>query len=362
MTILLCEGFYGGSHKQMIDLLQSVLDCKVITLRAKKWHWQMRLGAFQLSEQIGIDEEFDTLFCTSTFSLPELLSLRPNLMSSHKILYFHENQLEYPVSDEKERDFQFGWIQILSCLVADEIWFNSKWNMDSFLNNLNSFINKTPERKPKGLKDRIINKCQVYYYPIQLPKLTLDNVDINNNEEKPIHIVWPHRWEFDKDPETFINTLYELENQNIPFYVSIIGEQYEEIPQCLIDVKTKLSTHILHYGYLPTKEDYYKVLLESDICVSTAIHEFFGVSMIEAALLGCLCICPNKLSYPEIFPKSQLYNTQVQLKKLLKNYCLHPNLVRNRENKQCEIEKLKCYTWDTLKNQYLSKMKYHEND
>ena len=33
-----------------------------------------------------------------------------------KILYFHENQLVYPVQVTKERDFQFGYNQILSAL------------------------------------------------------------------------------------------------------------------------------------------------------------------------------------------------------------------------------------------------------
>jgi hypothetical protein len=31
-----------------------------------------------------------------------------------KVLYFHENQLCYPVEDPKERDFYYGYSQILS--------------------------------------------------------------------------------------------------------------------------------------------------------------------------------------------------------------------------------------------------------
>ncbi len=35
---------------------------------------------------------------------------------TRKILYFHENQLIYPVQQSKERDFQYGYNQVLSAL------------------------------------------------------------------------------------------------------------------------------------------------------------------------------------------------------------------------------------------------------
>ena len=54
------------------------------------------------------------LFCSSVLNLAELVALRPDLQSLKKIIYFHENQLIYPVRKQQLRDFQFGYNQILS--------------------------------------------------------------------------------------------------------------------------------------------------------------------------------------------------------------------------------------------------------
>ena len=57
---------------------------------------------------------YRVLFSSSVLSLAELIALRPDLASLKKVLYFHENQLVYPVRKQQERDFQYGYNQIIS--------------------------------------------------------------------------------------------------------------------------------------------------------------------------------------------------------------------------------------------------------
>ena len=43
--------------------------------------------------------------------------------------------------------------------------------------------------------------------------------------------------------------------------------------------KQKLKQHIVNWGYQTSKGDYFDILKSADVAVSTALHEFFGVSM-----------------------------------------------------------------------------------
>ena len=168
--LFVLEAFNGGSHKQLVDLLEREYQTKVISLPGKKWHWKMRTGGLLLADQLTEAQSVkdgDTLFATSTFNLCDFLALRPEFFRIRKILYFHENQLNYPTTKEEERDYQFGWNQILSCLVADVVLFNSQWNMNSFLDSLLPFINRSPDKQPKDIRQRIESKCSVLYFPIQ---------------------------------------------------------------------------------------------------------------------------------------------------------------------------------------------------
>ena len=52
--VLLVEPFYGGSHKQLLDVLESkVAGCIKYTMPAKKWHWKARTSAIYLAQAIA---------------------------------------------------------------------------------------------------------------------------------------------------------------------------------------------------------------------------------------------------------------------------------------------------------------------
>lgn len=160
-------------------------------------------------------------------------------------------------------------------LVADSIIFNSNFNKTSFLNHINGFLNIQPDFKLKHIKEKIEPKSAVIHYPIRFNRMPKRK---ENSCSQPLHFIWPHRWEHDKNPQLLIDTLLELNNNSVPFRVSIIGESFEETPKCFDGIGSKLGEKLLHFGFL-SRDDYIECLLKGDIVISTADHEFFGVSM-----------------------------------------------------------------------------------
>lgn len=348
VRVLILEPFYGGSHKQLIDYLSAVIFCgkddkdfDLFTLPAKKWHWRARTSALHFAEKVPENKHYEVLFLSSVLNLAELLGLRPDLSKiTRKIVYFHENQLAYPVRETKDRDFQYGYNQITTCLAADEVIFNSNFNKVSFLENLGKHFNLQPDFRPNKdiLRQKIERKSTVIYFPVSLKPDKLIGIEseiltaniTDNNKGDILRIVWPHRWEHDKNPEDFFQVLFDLRNLGCRFQVSVLGESFSDVPDIFNRARSLLSspvpssssppsgsdgnvTVIRHWGYLPTKSDYWRVLGESHVVVSTANHEFFGVSTLEAVSAGCFPLVPNRLVYPEIYPKECLYNTNQQL-------------------------------------------------
>ncbi len=91
-----------------------------------------------------------------------------------------------------------------------------------------------------------------------------------------------------------------LPAESVPFRLNVIGESFRERPEVFDHAREEFADRIDVWGYRESREDYLAVLRASDVVVSTARHEFFGIGVVEAVLAGCIPLLPDRLAYPEV--------------------------------------------------------------
>jgi glycosyltransferase involved in cell wall biosynthesis len=99
-----------------------------------------------------------------------------------------------------------------------------------------------------------------------------------------------------------LRALYALADEGLRFRVALAGQNFRVAPAEFNEARARLGDRLEHYGYIESEAEYANLLHRADIVLSTAIHEFFGVSVVEAVYCGCLPVLPNRLSYPELIP------------------------------------------------------------
>jgi len=60
MRVLFIEPFYGGSHRQLVDLLLRACEGggALFSLPASKWHWRMRVSALHFATVVPESQEY----------------------------------------------------------------------------------------------------------------------------------------------------------------------------------------------------------------------------------------------------------------------------------------------------------------
>ena len=131
-----------------------------------------------------------------------------------------------------------------------------------------------------------------------------DKLSLANRQTKPPLIIWNHRWGYDKHCEPFVEAIEALEAKGLDFRLAITGENFGKIPEAFENFDERFKSKILQYGYVSERAVYESWLQNSAIAVSTALQENYGMSMVEAMIMGCAPLLPNRLAYPEILPEA----------------------------------------------------------
>jgi len=333
MHILILEAYDNGSHNRFLDGLTANSRHRFsrLGLPARKWKWRMRGSAVYFAQQLASGccpdiDDIDLIFTSDMTAVADLRALLPNALKDKPIVcYFHENQLTYPMPDESQRDYQYGFTNITSCLTADAVWFNSRYHLDSFLEAVEALLKKMPDYVPTGITETIKRRATIM--PLGLSP-ELFQLPTKSKTKSPPAILWNHRWEYDKNPDEFFEVLFDLDRMGVEFRLIVAGENFRTAPPIFAAAKSALADHIDHFGYVSDLCEYQKLISVCDIVVSTSIHEFFGLSVLEAIAAGCRPLLPNRLSYPELICKkyhsSYLYNNRVELREKLITLLTNP--------------------------------------
>ena len=302
--ILALNAFHGGSHRAFLDgwSQRSRHEFTTLTLPGTKWKWRARHSAVWFAEQLRKSPadatttlDADILFGTDILNLAEFLGLCPNrIRRLPRVVYFHENQLTYPNRADGDRDLHLAYSNITTALAADAVWFNSEFHRREFLTAAREFLRRMPDRRQPELVDRIEQKSEV-----QSPGISMISPADEVRPAGPLRIAWVSRWEHDKRPDIFFAALRLLVDRGIDFHVSVLGESYRNSPTCFADARDSLGDRVDHWGFAESRPDYESVLRASDVVVSTAEHEFFGIAILEAASASCVPLVPRALAYPE---------------------------------------------------------------
>ena len=336
LKILALEPYLGGSHAAFLDGLRahSRHSWTVRGLPARKWKWRMRQAPVAFAQAAEDDcVRHDVVLASDYLDIAAWRGLAPRREASLPVVaYFHENQLTYPVRSESERDYHFGWTNFASCLAADEVWFNSDFHRRTFFEALPRFLRRMPDGDPAALVETARERSRVVFPGID-PPLAEPVAGAVVPPARDLRILWNHRWEFDKAPERFFAALDAVAARDCPFELVVLGQRFRDCPPVFGEARERYRDRIAHWGYVPDRAAYLAWVASCDVVVSTAIHEFFGLSVLEAIARGCFPLLPDRLAYPELIPEvcvqRHIYASDADLVDRLEAHCRMPWSLRD---------------------------------
>lgn len=311
MRVLLLSAYDAASHRYWHQGLCQAFpqwQWQVLGLPPRYFNWRVRGNSLSwaFQEREILTSPYDLLICTSMVDLSALRGFVPALATIPTLVYFHENQFAYPRSSQQFESVEPQLLSIYTALCADVCVFNSAYNKTSFLDGAEKLLRKLPDHVPAGVLDKLQDS------PV-LPVPLSDEAYVARStvhDKNILDVLWNHRWEYDKGPERLYHLLCLLVKQPLPVRLHICGQQFRQEPAVFEKIGEIAAAHpelVARFAYIDDPQQYQQLLCETDIVLSTALHDFQGLSVLQAVAAGAYPLLPNRLVYPEFFPSRCLY-------------------------------------------------------
>lgn len=320
MKVLLLSAYAANSHvhwQQSLALMCPQLQWQVLSLPPRHFSWRVRGNPlyWSIAEREVLERGYDLLIATSMVDLATLRGLVPGLARIPAVLYFHENQFAYPQDRAQQNLLEAQMVSLYASLAADRVVFNSQYNRSSFMLGCDALLRRLPDRVPPGIVDSLQAKSVVLPVPL-IPQAPRENEPTqlwpgltDAYPSRPLRLLWVGRFEYDKGGDGLYKVLNALEEMGFDYELAIVGQQFRNSPKVFATIEQKFASRLVQFGYVKSIVDFRQYLSDADIVLSTAVHEFQGLAVLEAVESGCLPVVPGRLVYPEIFSGEYLYES-----------------------------------------------------
>lgn len=302
LEILLVEPWFGGSHRAWAEGWQahSRHRIRIAGLPPERLRWRLRGSAVALADLVAEAAGTGPIDAVVVSGLTDVSAfcgmIRATLGGAPVLLYLHETQLAQPTPDGRHEveDAARDWSGICA---ADAVACNSVYHRECIRTGVERLLAAVAD-DAHDRRRHLLDEISVIPLGVDLDWARAGHVE----RDGPPLVLWNHRWNEDKRPGRFFRALEALLEEHLDFEVAVAGENDMPDPIAVRRGVAALGDRVRHVGYLPTPA-YRELLLQSDIVVSTADHELFGVAAVEATAAGAVPLLPDRLSYPEIVPR-----------------------------------------------------------
>ena len=165
---------------------------------------------------------------------------------------------------------------------------------------LPAFLGAAPDLTHRDLIAEVEAKSVVVPVGVELEGLLRAEREPRSSPGEPL-VVWNQRWEHDKDPLGWLRIMARLADAGVAFRLALAGERPRERDAEATRLLQRLAGRVEVDAFLDA-DAYRALLLRSDVFLSCARHEFFGISVVEAIAAGCVPVLPDALSIRDWCP------------------------------------------------------------
>jgi len=167
-----------------------------------------------------------------------------------------------------------------------------------------------PDFVPTDVVDTLTQRAVVLPVPIAAHRPQAGATAASAAPDSGLQLVWNHRWEYDKGPDELLDIAQGLTASGCRFTLHVVGQQFRRQPESFARLRDCLrqAQALGHWGYIAQRSEYEALLLGSDVVLSSALHDFQGLAVLEACALGCSPLVPDRVVYPEWFGQEFRYS------------------------------------------------------